>query len=96
MKNILVLLVIVLAWSCADEPKDANTSAEMEELQKSAEERFPPLTIIKEVYQAIANYLQLPAGSGEGTYFDFDWPLFINRFKFSAPAVMQCLKMLIS
>jgi hypothetical protein len=34
MKNILVLLVIVFAWSCADEPKDANTSAEMEGLTK--------------------------------------------------------------
>ena len=70
------------------------TSAELEELKQSAEERFPPLAVIKEVYQAIANYLQLPVGSGEGTYFDFDWPSFISRFKFSAPVVMQCLKIL--
>ena len=70
------------------------TSKELEELKQSVTERFPPLTVIKEVYQSIANYLQLPVGSGEGLYFDFDWPTFIHRFKFSAPQVMQCFKIL--
>lgn len=70
------------------------TNAELKELHQSVKERFPPLTTIKEVYQAIANYLQLPVGGGEGLYFDFDWPTFVSRFKFSAPLVMQCFKIL--
>lgn len=46
------------------------------------------------MYQAIANYLQLPVGSGEGQYFDFDWSAFIHRFKLPAPLVLHALKIL--
>ncbi|MFN4836573.1 MAG: RecQ family ATP-dependent DNA helicase, partial [Bacteroidota bacterium] len=42
------------------------TSRDKEELLESITERFPSLASIREVYQSIANYLQLPVGSGEG------------------------------
>ncbi len=70
------------------------TSRDKEELLESITERFPSLASIREVYQSIANYLQLPVGSGEGQYFDFDWTAFIHRFKLPAPLVLHALKIL--
>jgi len=70
------------------------TPRDKQELLDSVADRFPSLASIREVYQAIANYLQLPVGSGEGQYFDFDWTTFIHRFKLPAPLVLQSLKIL--
>ncbi|MBM3414709.1 MAG: RecQ family ATP-dependent DNA helicase [Bacteroidetes bacterium] len=70
------------------------TPRDKQELLDSITDRFPSLASIREVYQAIANYLQLPVGSGEGQYFDFDWTAFIHRFKLPAPLVLQSLKIL--
>ena len=70
------------------------TSRDKEELLESITERFPSLASIREVYQSIGNYLQLPVGSGEGQYFDFDWTAFIHRFKLPAPLVLHALKIL--
>ena len=70
------------------------TQLDKDELLESIAERFPSLASIREVYQAIANYLQLPVGSGEDQYFDFDWTAFIHRFKLPAPVVLHALKIL--
>lgn len=70
------------------------TPRDKDELLESIAERFPSLASIREVYQAIANYLQLPVGSGEDQYFDFDWTAFIHRFKLPAPVVLHALKIL--
>ena len=70
------------------------TAGDKNELFASIAERFPSLESIREVYQAIANYLQLPVGSSEGQYFDFDWSAFIHRFKLPAPLVLHALKIL--
>lgn len=43
--------------------------------------RFPAFDRIKQVYQNVMNYLQLPAGSGAGNYYDFDLTDFVSRFK---------------
>jgi ATP-dependent DNA helicase RecQ len=70
------------------------TQRDKDELVESIAERFPSPASIREVYQAIANYLQLPVGSGEDQYFDFDWTAFIHRFKLPAPLVLHALKIL--
>lgn len=70
------------------------THRDKEELLDSIAERFPSPESIRQVYQAIANYLQLPIGSGEDQYFDFDWTAFIHRFKLPAPLVLHALKIL--
>ncbi|MFV3038175.1 hypothetical protein ACNI5A_34135, partial [Klebsiella pneumoniae] len=44
--------------------------------------------------QAIADYLQIPVGIGEGIYYDFDISVFIKRFKLEAVVVMNVLKVL--
>lgn len=69
-------------------------SGELEELQEQVALRFPGIETIRGVYQAIANYLQLPMGSGEGNYFDFDIADFLKKFNLPAHAVMNALKVL--
>lgn len=56
--------------------------------------RYPGLEKIREVYQAIANYLQLPAGSGEGKSFDFETGDFSKKFNLPPYETMFVLKTL--
>jgi len=67
---------------------------EIATLNKQAELRFPDIETIRKIYQSVANYLQLPAGSGEGTYFDFDTGDFIKKFNLPAHEVINVLKVL--
>lgn len=56
--------------------------------------RFPVMYDIRKVYQALADYLQIPVGSGEGGYFDFDLNEFIKNFKLDIHLVINVLKVL--
>lgn len=67
---------------------------EITELRKQAALRFPGIETIRHVYHAIANYLQLPAGSGEGSYFDFDISDFIKKFNLPVQEAVNVLKVL--
>ena len=67
---------------------------EIATLNKQAELRFPDIETIRKIYQSVANYLQLPAGSGEGNYFDFDTGDFIKKFNLPAHEVINVLKVL--
>ncbi len=67
---------------------------EIAELLKQAGQRFPDMETIRTVHRAVVSYLQLPAGSGEGNYFDFDMGDFIKKFNLPAYQVMNVLKVL--
>ena len=67
---------------------------EPEELKQLPEKRFPDIERIKEVYQSIINYLQLPIGSGGGNYFDFDITEFLKKFNSDATLVWAAIKTL--
>lgn len=56
--------------------------------------RYPSTEVIKETYDAVASYLQVPSGSGDGEYFDFDISDFLKKFKLNAHAVIYSLKAL--
>jgi ATP-dependent DNA helicase RecQ len=45
---------------------------------------FPPLDTVRDVYNALGNYLQVPIGSGKGQNYDFYMPEFLTRFRFNA------------
>ena len=57
------------------------TQAGIADLEEGVNKKYPPIPVIREVYQAVANFLQLPTGSGEGQYYDFDLARFCERFK---------------
>jgi ATP-dependent DNA helicase RecQ len=56
--------------------------------------RFPVMYDIRKVYQALADYLQIPVGSGEGCYYDFDLNEFVKNFKLDIQLVINVLKVL--
>lgn len=64
------------------------------ELEGLAAIRYPSLDDIKNVYQSVANYLQIPAGTGEGNYFDFDINDFVKKFKLNTHTAIYSLKAL--
>ena len=64
------------------------------ELEGLAAIRYPSLDDIKNVYQSVANYLQIPAGSGAGDYFDFDINDFVKKFKLNSHTTVYALKAL--
>ncbi|GGB06803.1 RecQ family ATP-dependent DNA helicase [Puia dinghuensis] len=69
-------------------------STEAGRLENLPDNRFPPIDQIRPIYQHIVNYLQLPAGSGEGQYYDFDLTAFTTRFNQTTTAVVNVLKVL--
>lgn len=67
---------------------------DLEELASLHEKRFPAFTKIKEVYGAVANYLQIPVHSGEDSSYTFRFEDFIQKFKMEAQAALYSLKAL--
>jgi ATP-dependent DNA helicase, RecQ family len=67
---------------------------ELDDLEKQSAIRYPPFEEVKNVYRALVNYLQIPSGSGEGIYFDFDISDFIKKFKLNVYTVTYSLKIL--
>ena len=67
---------------------------EIKELEGLPALRYPSPDEIRKVYQSIANYLQIPAGSGEGLYYDFDLSDFLRKFKLNSHTVVYSLKAL--
>jgi len=67
---------------------------EINQLKKQPEIKYPSKDIIKKVYGALCNFLQLPSGNGEGMSYDFDINAFVKNFKFEAILVNNVLKIL--
>ena len=70
------------------------TPTQIQNLLALADQRFPPIDTIKKIYQDLAAYLQVPAGLGEGSYFDFDLQLFASRFKHDLLLVINTMQLL--
>ena len=67
---------------------------DLAELNEMITLRFPPQQEIRKVYQAVVNYLQIPAGSGAGQYYEFDMGNFIKKFKLESHTALYSLKVL--
>jgi ATP-dependent DNA helicase RecQ len=61
-------------------------------IEKSHGVRFPDLDLIKRVYQALGNYLEVLPGSGKGQVFDFDLMDFCSKFSFYSLSAFHALK----
>ena len=62
------------------------------DLRQNFELSYPEIGIIKNVYQALGNYLQLPVGSGKDASFDFEITEFSKQYNFRPVTVYSCLK----
>jgi ATP-dependent DNA helicase RecQ len=67
---------------------------ELDELQSQTDLRYPSAEEIKKVYSAVMNFLQIAAGSGEGTSYDFDMATFSEAFKINILTANYILKTL--
>lgn len=67
---------------------------DLQELKEMASLRFPSQEDIRGVYQSVANYLQIPTGSGEGQYYDFDISDFLKKFNLNSHTTLYSLKAL--
>jgi len=67
---------------------------EIESLQEQTDIRFPKGEDIKQVYIAVMNHLQVPAGTGEGMSFDFDIAAFSIAFKLNILTATYAIKAL--
>lgn len=70
------------------------TGADAARLESLPDIRFQPIATIRLIYQHLMNYLQLPAGAGEGSYYDFNLADFTGRFGLETSTVLDTLKVL--
>jgi ATP-dependent DNA helicase RecQ len=70
------------------------TKEELAELRNLPDIKYPPVSQIKKVYQALANHLQIPVGSGEGMYYEFNLNDFVLNFKLDVFMVINAIKAL--
>ncbi len=68
--------------------------ADLSTLEFRTEQQYPPVELLKRVYQALANYTAVPVGSGEFSDFDFDLATFTSTFKLPAQETHYALKIL--
>jgi len=62
------------------------------DLQQNFELSYPEIGVIRNVYHALGNYLQLPVGSGKDASFDFDIADFSTQYNMRPVTVYNCLK----
>ena len=74
----------VLLWSQDEKRK----------LADSVRIKFPPVEKIKDVYEALGNFYQMPVGSGKNSVHDFDLWKFVTAFRFSVTETYNSLNFL--
>lgn len=63
-------------------------------LRELPDMRYPVLTDIQRVYQALADYLQIPVGVGEGMYYDFDFMGLVQHFSLDSRLAINAIRIL--
>lgn len=67
---------------------------DIDRLEASTHIQFPPEVYLRQVYQAMAEYLQLPIGAEPERYFPFDVNEFCKRFGLEVVPALYALKLL--
>ena len=55
--------------------------ADKNRLTDTIRRKFPPVEKIKDTYEALCNYLQVPLGSGKESVFDFNMSDFVSKYR---------------
>lgn len=63
-------------------------------LTDSMRKKFPPIEKIKDIYEALCNYLLIPEGSGKGNVFDFNLYDFVAKYRLPAIETYNSLQFL--
>jgi ATP-dependent DNA helicase RecQ len=57
------------------------TPADKTRLTDTIRKKFPPVDKIKDIYEALCNYLQVPLGSGKDNVFEFNMYDFVSKYR---------------
>ena len=57
------------------------SEADKSRLTDSIRHKFPPVEKIKDIYEAMCNFLQVPIGSGKDNVYDFNMSDFVSKFR---------------
>ncbi|MFA6152093.1 MAG: ATP-dependent DNA helicase RecQ [Chitinophagaceae bacterium] len=68
--------------------------SDIEKLENSTEQYFPPTEYLRKVYQCVCDFLQIPTGTELRDYFDFDLNRFLINFKLEAVPATHALRIL--
>lgn len=68
--------------------------SDLRRLEESTALQYPPLTYLQDIYQAVAEYLQIPTGMAPDQYYDFEIRDFSDKFRFDAFAATYALRLL--
>ena len=68
--------------------------ADLNRLQENFDRQFPPIETIKNVYQSLGNYFQLPVGSGKEESFPFNLNEFARNYNYNPVIAFNSLKFL--
>jgi ATP-dependent DNA helicase RecQ len=69
-------------------------AADVNRLRESTALKFPGEPYLRQIYQAVTEYLQVPIGAQPDKYFSFDLPDFCKKFGFELPPASHALKLL--
>ncbi|MGE5423737.1 MAG: RecQ family ATP-dependent DNA helicase, partial [Syntrophothermus sp.] len=64
------------------------------DVRENLEKQYPELKLIRNIYQALGNYLSIPVGNGKDFSIPFDLQDFAAQYKFQAVIVYNALKLL--
>lgn len=67
---------------------------DLSELHRNIEQKYPPIELLRRVYQALANYYQVPVGGGELTPHSFDLQDFTGTFGLPMSETHYAIKLL--
>jgi ATP-dependent DNA helicase RecQ len=67
---------------------------ETAELLQQVNIKFPTLQYLRQVYQSVVNYLQLPSGTFENAYYNFDMGDCAKKFQLHVQELLPALKVL--
>jgi ATP-dependent DNA helicase RecQ len=70
------------------------TPADKSRLTDSVRKKFPPIEMIKDTYEALCNFLQVPLGSGKESVFDFNMADFVSKYRFPVIETFNSLQFL--
>lgn len=67
---------------------------DIKRLQESTALQYPPEAYLRQVYQSVVEYLQIPIGAEPHRYYDFDLADFSKKFRLEALPASHALKLL--
>jgi len=62
--------------------------------KERVKDKFPPPGYIKDIYELLCNYLQIPIGSGKNVVYEFNLAEFVSKYRLSVTRAYNSLKFL--